>query len=187
MKTNIILASAALSVMCCLYFVRLNDAAEQNASSSALVSATPAMAVAEVVNPIEPTTAASIAPSSTARLRTTRNERTIATDRNATVKCKRGTKLFFPANSFVDDNGQAVTGEVRLVIEECYNLDEMLVAKLSTTSGDKRLETAGMIQVHAYSKGKEISLREGARYNIHFPVKESRKEDFQLFYGERDA
>ncbi|MFM9006656.1 MAG: hypothetical protein ACKOSR_14335 [Flavobacteriales bacterium] len=187
MKTNIILASAALSVMCCLYFVRLNDAAEQNASSSALVSASPAMAAAEFANPIEPTTAASIAPSSTARLRTTRNERTIATDSSATVKCKRGTKLFCPANSFVDDNGQAVTGEVRLVIEECYNLDEMLAAKLSTTSGDKRLETAGMIQVHAYSKGQEISLREGARYNIHFPVKESRKEDFQLFYGERDA
>jgi len=187
MKTNIILASAALSVICCLYFVRLNDAAEQNASSSARVNVALTNPTSEVATPVEPSAAAIVTPVSSARLKTTRNERTISAERNSTVKCKRGTKLFFPSNSFVDGNGQPVIGEVRLVVEECYNLDEMLAAKLSTTSGDKRLETAGMIQVHAYSKGKEVSLREGARYNIHFPVKNNRKDDFELFYGERDA
>ena len=92
MKTNIILASAALSVICCLYFVRLNDAAEQNASSSARVNVALTNPTSEVATPVEPSATASVTAVSSARLKTTRNERTISAERNSTVKCKRGTK-----------------------------------------------------------------------------------------------
>lgn len=119
------------------------------------------------------------------RLNTTRNEYKLRANRNETVSCKRGTKLFFPANSFVDAKGIPVDGNVRLVVEECYDLDEMLAAKLSTTSGVNRLETAGMIRVKAYSKKNEVFLRAGARYNIYFPIGENRSDDFELFYGKR--
>jgi hypothetical protein len=187
MKTNIIIASAALSVLCGLYFVRLNDASLRNASESSLGPALPMQNEATSVT-ANTVTAASFtpAPIDATTLKTTRNEHTIRAERNATIECKRGTKVFFPANSFVDSEGAAITGKINLVIEECYNLEEMLAAKLSTTSGDKILETAGMIRVRAFSKRKEVFLREGVRYNIHFPVNNDRKEDFQLFYGERD-
>jgi hypothetical protein len=62
----------------------------------------------------------------------------------------------------------------------------MLVSKLSTTSGNKQLETAGMIKVQAFSGRSEVYLRDGARYNIHFPVVGDKREDFRLFYGKRE-
>ena len=56
----------------------------------------------------------------------------------------------------------------------------------STTSGNRRLETAGMIKVTAYAGGTEVNLKENGRYNIYFPVAGQRKDDFELFYGYRD-
>ncbi len=180
MKKYIIFASAALSVCCGLYYNQLMNAAKRNTVSAPLASAS------MVQSEATPEALSKPSPVNAARLKTTHNERNIQSDCNTTIECKRGTKLFFPANSFVDENGAPIIGKVRLVIEECYNLNEMLAAKLSTTSGDRRLETAGMIKVQAYSKKKEVFLREGSRYNIYFPVEKGRKEDFELFYGERN-
>jgi hypothetical protein len=119
-------------------------------------------------------------------LKTKRTVRKIESDRPQTIECKQGTRLFFPAGSFVFPSGKQADGEVKLIIEECYDLDEMLSAKLSTTSGNRMLETAGMIQVRAFSGNTELRLADNMRYNIYFPIEGKRREDFELFYGYRD-
>jgi hypothetical protein len=181
MKNQLILAGAALSVFCCLYVVRLNDAAK---------AAFPEPQQTSVVFPLMSENAVLPAPQSVTeaevKLNTTRTTAKISNDTEARVECKKGTKLFFPAGSFVYSSGKPVKGKVRLVIEECYEMNEMLRAKLSTTSGDRRLETAGMIKVTAYAGATEVKLKDDGRYNIYFPVDGQRKDDFELFYGYRD-
>jgi len=183
MKKSIIVASATLSVFCCLYCVRLLNAAEEAVGiPTADTSIVQTIPIGFSENDRMITTPAV----SSLNLKVRRSERSIDAAKNETIECKAGTKLFFPAESFVTASGRPVSGKVRLVVEECYNLEEMLVSKLSTTSGNKQLETAGMIKVQAFSGRSEVYLRDGARYNIHFPIGGDKKEDFRLFYGKRE-
>lgn len=180
MSKKIVLSASALIVLCGLYVASLMGAAE-----SALID----RSATSIVQSIRPTTALekSIpAPIAYTSLKTKRTVRKIENDRPQTVECKQGTKLFFPPGSFVFPSGKSADGEVKLIIEECYDLDEMLSAKLSTTSGDRMLETGGMIQVRAFSGNTELRLADNARYNIYFPIEGKRREDFELFYGYRD-
>lgn len=100
------------------------------------------------------------------------------------VKGRKGTQLFLPANIFVKQDGTLPKGKIKIELVECYDVPDMLMSKLSTTSGNKLLETAGMIKLKAYSGKEELALSEGARYNIYFPKNKNTKEDFHLFYGD---
>jgi hypothetical protein len=181
MKNQLILAGAALSVFCCLYVVRLSDAAK-----AAFPAAQETPFVVPAVYESESAPVPQPLPEAEVKLNATKTTAKISNESEAYVECKKGTKLFFPAGSFIYPSGKPVTGKVKLVIEECYDMDEMLKAKLSTTSGNRRLETAGMIKVTAYAGGTEVNLKENGRYNIYFPVSGQRKDDFELFYGYRD-
>lgn len=180
MSNRIVFSAAAVTVLCCLYFARLRSAAETAVGTPSLETASTAFPVAVV---------ASVPANEHIELaepRTTKTVRKISNNQPETVECKRGTKLFFPAGSFVYPSGKMVDGNVKLVVEECYDVDEMLAAKLSTTSGNRRLETAGMIRLRAYADNTELKLAENKRYNIYFPIGNERKEDFELFYGYRN-
>ena len=181
MKNKIIFSSSVLVVLCCVYFERLTNAASVAMDSPSSIQPAPAIFPETMVEEIQPASVKSV------NLKTRRTEVKLNNDNAETIECKGGTKLFFPAGSFVHASGKSVVGKVKLVIEECLDLDEMLAAKLSTTSGDRRLETAGMIKVQAYAGREEVSLRDGSRYNIYFPIDGERKGDFELFYGQRDS
>ena len=180
MKNKIIFSSSVLVVLCCVYFERLVSAAEAEAGNSELTQTVPTTTVETKVEESQ------LAPFNSLKLTTRRTETKINNDRAEIVECKAGTRLFFPEGSFVYSSGKPVVGKVRLVVEECFDLDEMLAAKLSTTSGNRRLETAGMIKVRAFAGRTEVSLKEDGRYNIYFPIKGDRKDDFELFYGQQD-
>jgi hypothetical protein len=180
MNNRIIISAAAISVLCCLYFSRLTSAAENELATSASGTISPATLPVGVEEDAQPIAR------DLATLKTKSTTRRISNDKAQTVECKRGTKLFFPAGSFAYPSGKKAEGEIKLVIEECYDVDEMLAAKLSTTSGDRRLETAGMIRIRAYSGNTELRLADNSRYNIYFPLEGPRREDFQLFYGYRN-
>jgi hypothetical protein len=180
MKNPILLSAAALSVLCCVYYSKLTSAAETAIASSSADTVLPTIAANAVTNELQ-----SDVPE-LGNLKTKKTVRRFTNDEAQTVECKEGTRLFFPAGTFVFPSGKPVQGEVKLVVEECYEIDQMLAAKLSTTSGNRRLETAGMIRLQAYSGNIELRLADDARYNIYFPVENERREDFELFYGYRN-
>jgi hypothetical protein len=181
MKNKIIFSSSVLVVLCCVYFERLTNAASVAMNSPSSIQLAPAIVLETMVEEIQPASVKSV------NLKTRRTEVKLNNDKAETIECKGGTKLFFPTGSFVHASGRPVVGKVKLVIEECLDLDEMLAAKLSTTSGDRRLETAGMIKVQAYAGREEVNLKDDGRYNIYFPMNGDRKSDFELFYGHRDS
>lgn len=115
-----------------------------------------------------------------------RTVRYLDASRGAELKGKDGTVLVFPPNCFVNENGDRVSGRIKIIIEEYYDLTGMLDADLSTSSGKKLLETAGMVNIQAYSGRENLDIAEGATYEIAFPKKGNTKNDFQLFYGARN-
>ena len=181
MKNKIIFSSSVLVVLCCVYFERLT-----NAASEAMDSPSSSQNAQEVI-PVTMVEEIGLAPVKSVNLTTRRTEVKHNNEKAGTIECKGGTKLFFPSGSFVHASGKPVVGKVKLVVEECLDLDEMLAAKLSTTSGGRRLETAGMINVRAFVGREELKLKDGCRYNIYFPIGGERKDDFELFYGSRDS
>jgi hypothetical protein len=93
----------------------------------------------------------------------------------------KGTKIFIPADAFQFADGTSPTSTVKIVIKECYTISDMIAENLSTTSGDRILETAGMIRVNATADGKELSVKEGKAVVVGFP-KGNQMAEMDLFY-----
>jgi len=93
------------------------------------------------------------------------------------IEGKKGTVLYFPENAFGN------IGEVKVSLKESYSNSSYLFNCLSTqTSEGENLETAGMIEIKAYSmSNKELSLTKGKSIKIGFPVKGKKKPGFRLF------
>ncbi len=102
--------------------------------------------------------------------------------KDTTIVCTEGTKLFIKANSFVDEQGNTIQGDINLEVTEFYKLSDMLLANLSTTSNGEQLETGGMLFVEAKKDEKNLMLDENSSIEISFPTK-IKKENMQLFSG----
>jgi hypothetical protein len=87
----------------------------------------------------------------------------------------RYAQIYIPANSFNCD-----CDDIKLELKEFFTPSEMLLAGLTTTSGDKTLMTGGMIHIMAYCNGKEVPLKKGAKANINFFTI---NESFGVFFG----
>ncbi|HYF29628.1 MAG TPA: energy transducer TonB [Chitinophagaceae bacterium] len=108
---------------------------------------------------------------------------TIDNDSDITLTCKEGTVIKINANSFVLETGKAVTGKVDIRVKEFYALHDMLIANLTTRSGDRILETGGMLYIEANAGGEPCKIRDGMAVGLRVPYKE-KKEGMQLFSGE---
>lgn len=178
MKSKVILFSATIATLSCLYLLKLDDKVVEFTNPTIL-------AYDEVKNDVIANTAAVLQKSEDS-WKPIVSRHVLRPDRENTVKGRKGTELVFPPNVFVDENGFTTSGSVVLTLEECYSIPEILQAKLSTTSNDKILETAGMIKLTAKADGKELHIAEGKDYTIKFPKNGNPKDDFVLFYGERN-
>jgi hypothetical protein len=74
------------------------------------------------------------------------------------VTCKRGTKITFPPNCFVNQNNSITTGDVLIVVKEALDKSQWLMNGLSTTTTNDILISGGMIDilVKRSSDGEEL-------------------------------
>lgn len=107
----------------------------------------------------------------------------INSKKDTTLICKEGTKLMIKANSFINSNNIEVHGNLELNVTEFYNLSDILLANLTTTSNGNLLETGGMLHIEVKQNEAILKLKESARIEIVFPSK-VKKENMQLFSGE---
>lgn len=105
----------------------------------------------------------------------------INNERDTIIEGKEGTLVFVEKKSFIDRNGNPIDS-VELKLEEAYSVEDILFQNLSTRTGDKLLETGGMINLKAYSGKEQLNLESGKSVVVHFPKKETDKE-MNLFYG----
>jgi hypothetical protein len=182
MKTKIIMAGTAVGLGLTLYFFELDKKAqarlteEKAAESTSIIATT----ISEEVN--------SFASNEDLFSKYKTAPQTFSIDPSVEQKItgKQGTILVFPANSLVDKNGNTPKGKIQISLTECYEMADMIMNRLSTTSNGKMLETAGMVNVIASSNGEELQLKKESPYTVEFP-KKTKKDDFHLFYGERTA
>ncbi|RZJ69464.1 hypothetical protein [Flavobacterium sp.] len=101
------------------------------------------------------------------------------------ITLPEGTKLNIAGDSFVFATSQnAVSGKITLKVREFYRLEDILKAGLSTTSGNRMLETGGMLFIEAESEGKKLKLGEGKEMEIAFAS--AVKSDMELFLGKEE-
>ncbi len=97
----------------------------------------------------------------------------------------RGGQFLLDAGSLVDAaTGQPYAGPVVATLTECYTMDAMLLAQLSTTAQGKLLETGGMLQLTAATPdGAPLALAEGRQVYAAIPTREYDAR-MQIFYGQ---
>lgn len=84
---------------------------------------------------------------------------TASGDSAFTVVGKRGGRFLIDPNSFVDTDGKPATGSISLSLIEAYTFDDILLAGLTTHSGDRLLETGGMFRLTAMDEyGNPLAL-----------------------------
>ena len=103
--------------------------------------------------------------------------------KDTTIVCNQKTRITINAQSFVSENtGKDILDEVQILVSEYYKTSDILLARLSTTTNGKMLETAGMLNVKAQSKEGICRLKKGRTIEIEFPRKEEKK-NMQLYTG----
>jgi len=87
-----------------------------------------------------------------------------------TVEGDQGTVVIIPPNAFLDQNDQPVVGNVHFKLVEALTLEDMLLYNLTTTDGDKLLETGGMIYVEATQNDEKLKINPDAPLYIEIPT-----------------
>lgn len=110
---------------------------------------------------------------------------TISGDKDVVIETPEGIIFSIPKESFVDKNGQSVTGEFELEIKEAMNTADIMKAGLSTWSDDKLLETGGMFYINARKDGENLQIAKDANVTSSIPKLQDRN-DMMLFDGVRE-
>ncbi|WP_299219395.1 hypothetical protein [uncultured Aquimarina sp.] len=97
-----------------------------------------------------------------------------------------GTILYFPPNSFEDQNGDPVTGSVTIELIEIYDKAKMLLTKMPTNgkrpNGDvETLVSAGEFFINATQNGEQLQLAND--FQLFAPADEF-DEDMRIFNGQ---
>lgn len=96
---------------------------------------------------------------------------------------KNGTKISIPKNSFVDKNGNDVTGKISFELKEALTLADMVMGNLTTLSNGKILQTGGMIYTNATAKGENVLIASNKALQISVPT-ENKNDSMLIFEGE---
>ncbi len=105
----------------------------------------------------------------------------LTSDKQEIIIGEEGTKITIDINSLELIDGGKISGDVEIQLTEYYKSSDILLANLSTSSGGKLIETGGMINISASSKGKEVILKKEKEIKIEFSSKE--QQGMEVFYG----
>ncbi|NII23483.1 hypothetical protein HB364_00220 [Pseudoflavitalea sp. X16] len=100
---------------------------------------------------------------------------------------KEGTRLSVPAQAFSFKNGSPIqAGNITIVLREYYSYEDILAAKLSTTSGGEQLISGGMVHIAAKLNEQEVKIAPRKNIQLEMPTKQY-DEQMQLFQGTRSS
>ncbi len=112
---------------------------------------------------------------------------TIDPTQEQTIVGTAGVQVRFEAGAFVDAQGRTVQGAVHVEMTEALGLQAMLAHQLSTRSGERMLETGGMLRVQATdADGNTLRLAAASPMNVAVPMQQ-RKPGMELFLSSDGA
>ncbi len=88
-----------------------------------------------------------------------------------------GTKVTFPANAFVDENGNVVSGNVNIQYREFRNQVDFFLSGIpmqyDSAGQTYQFESAGMMEITGFINGKTVYLAKDKKVKVEFASKES--------------
>lgn len=113
---------------------------------------------------------------------------TLNATKGGTIKGKDGTEVTFEANSFVNANGDIVTGTVIVELKEIFKASDMVLSNKPTNAlsvlGEKTfLISEGETEVQVKQNGTKVALVDGKKISISVPASGSQDESMQAFVG----
>lgn len=106
---------------------------------------------------------------------------TVNPTKSNTLKGKQGTIIIIPPNAICNSQDYH---SVKIHLEEYYDLGDMLMAKLTTTSDENMLETAGMLNLIATHDGEQLALCSKATILFPKKINSTDTSGFQGFTGD---
>jgi len=110
----------------------------------------------------------------------------IDANKTETIEGREGTLIIIPEHSFLDENGNEVSGKVNFELVEAYTLDDILLYNLTTTSNGNLLETGGMFYTNATQNGKTLTVNPNKPMMIQVPCTDE-KPNMMAFESEIDT
>jgi len=110
----------------------------------------------------------------------------INSERDTILKGKSGTLLHIYKNSFIDSNGQKISGEIEIELKEAIKSSDIILSGLTTTSNGLFLESGGMIYINASSNGNRLEISEGNFIGAIVPCQKL-VEGMKVYEGEVDS
>ncbi|MBL7943490.1 MAG: OmpA family protein [Flavobacteriales bacterium] len=98
------------------------------------------------------------------------------------IEAEKGTRIIIPGGVLYDKKGNPVQS-ARVEVREFYSKPECISSLLTTTCDGQRLESGGMAEIRAYSGNDELTLSDGATYQVDFAGEAANEEGMQLFNG----
>ncbi|AEW03551.1 hypothetical protein A4D02_19640 [Niastella koreensis] len=102
----------------------------------------------------------------------------INTDRDTTLVAKEGTRLFVPAHTLINK-----AGPVKIIVREYYKYEDIIAAKLTTTSNGQQLITGGMVHISAEQDGQPVVIAPQKAITVNIPTN-NYDDSMQLFAGQ---
>ncbi|MGV6860348.1 MAG: energy transducer TonB [Putridiphycobacter sp.] len=110
----------------------------------------------------------------------------IDANKTETIEGENGTLIIVPKNSFLDTNNNEVQGKVEFELIEAYDLSDMVLYNLTTTSNGQALETGGMFYTNATQHGHQLHVNPSKPMMIQVPCVEE-KPNMMAFESEIDS
>lgn len=111
---------------------------------------------------------------------------TINAETDTVLVGKSGTILRVYKNTFVDNNGKRIKGQVNIELKEIFKSSDIVLANLTTLSNGSKLQTGGMIFLNATLDGEQLEIANNGAVGIIMPT-DSVQNLMQVFNGIQDS
>lgn len=107
-------------------------------------------------------------------------------EKDTLISGNNGTSIAISKNTFINAQGEIVTGSIDIELVEVNSIADIIGANLQTTSGDKILQTGGMFFIDAKNQGLPLKVRENKSIDVE--VKDSFiNNEMKVFSGGYDS
>lgn len=106
----------------------------------------------------------------------------VSANKDTILTGKAGTILTIEKNTFLDQNGNQASGQIKIEFKECLNRLDMVLGNLTTTSNGLFLESGGMIYINATSNNQQLAIANNKTIGVEMPT-DRVLSDMELFEG----
>ncbi|MGG9970875.1 hypothetical protein ACQ33O_03680 [Ferruginibacter sp. SUN002] len=108
---------------------------------------------------------------------------TVLPNKVSLLKGKKGLKVTVDPTVLEKEDGSVIDGKIKVTIIELTNTDELFKSNATTISNGRLLSSGGSYFIGMECRGQNVRIKQGKSIDMQFP--KIRKEEMELFYGER--